>query len=330
MQIAKRKTTSPNTQSIEGAPTPHAYIVLPLGLSAGGEAKTTSRKRADREDNCAHLDFEETRRVMSLRASLLRIGLIVLLYGTLWAGNRWGSPQDVFIENHPAGLLLRHLNWLFKSFGWLITGGSWAMLLGARAYRQSSLQENVNWRRHNSLDAVLWVMATVYWYACTSIFHLVANSMGECHLSESSILDESVGAASRSACLASNGHWIPFDISGHTFLASLGICLLLEELIRFIGEPTYYFTRHHQTDPMMRSKARRAQSVWWATIAVSLIVVGAWGTLYVRTAFYYHEIVEKILGTVVGTFYWLLVVATRYIMLYHISVPRTAIGSFPP
>lgn len=329
MQIAKRKTTSPNVQSIEGALTPHAYIVLPLGLSASRGVRPTPQKRTDREDSGAHLGLEETKRVMSTRASLLRLGLILLLYGTLWAGNRWGSPQDVFIENHPAGRLLRHLNWLFKRLGWLITAGSWATLLGARAYRQSSLQENVNWRRHTGLDAVLWMMATVYWYACTSIFHLVANSMGKCRFPESLTLKELAGAASRNTCLAANGQWIPFDVSGHTFLGSLGICLLLEELIRFIGEPTYYFTRHHhQVDSTMRFQIRKAQSIWWAAIVLALVVVGAWGTLYVRTALYYHELVEKILGTVIGTFYWLLVVVTRYIMLYHVSVPRTAIGSF--
>lgn len=330
MHVAKRKSTSPGLQSARGTPALYTDIVQPLDRASEGEGRPVSQEPDDCEDSSGHADPDHDNRTMSTRASLLRLALLVLLYGTLWAGNRWGSPQDVFIENHPAGRFLRLLNWLFKSFGWLVTAGSWAILLMARGYRQSSLRENVNWRRHTGLDAILWALATVYWYMCVNTFHLVAGSIGECHLLDSSLLPRSTGPNSRDACLAVNGRWIPLDISGHAFLGSLGICLLLEELIRFVGEPTYYFTLHHQADPAMRRQIRKARGAWWAAVTVALAVVVAWSTLYVRTALHYHVLAEKVVGTIVGSLYWLLVLLTRYIMLYHISLPRPPLGSSLP
>lgn len=108
-----------------------------------------------------------------------------------------------------------------------------------------------------------------------------------------------------------DGKWVPFDTSGHAFLCSMAICILLEELIRFIGEPVYYFT-FHSTD----SKIESAKLVWRIAIIVALCLVGTWFVLFVRTALFYHKYQEKLWGSIIGMAFWWFTVSVRFITLY--------------
>jgi uncharacterized membrane protein len=230
-----------------------------------------------------------------------------ILFGLIVLGNKYGQPSDNYAEDHPVGVMLRILNTIFKTRGWLITAICWALLLIARYNRQIKLQENASWRRHATIDTILWVLASIYWAICVFfIFEHVADQKGTC-------ISPTVSIQTRTQCEAMHGKWVPFDISGHAFLCSLGICLLLEEVIRFIGEPVYYFTFHRQPEgpPIQRPKVH-----WWMTVGIASIVILSWMVLFIRTAFFYHNYEEKLSGMLMGTGFWWFVVATRCIILY--------------
>ena len=120
---------------------------------------------------------------------------------------------------------------------------------------------------------------------------------------------------SQQACVLAHGKWLPFDISGHTFLASLGICLLLEELTRYYGEPVFYFTIH-SCQGQSQGRVWRIKAFWWTSVSISVAIVLVWSILYLRTAWFYHTLQEKAWGTAVGTAYWWFVVLVRLVVLY--------------
>ena len=249
----------------------------------------------------------EEQRDMSVRASGLRLLLMGILFGLVALGSKFGQHADDYVEDHPVGMVLRILNTIFKTCGWSITAICWILLLIARYNRQIKLQENASWRRHAAIDTVLWILASIYWAFCVFfIFKHVSDQKGNCILSTTLIKN-------RIQCEAMHGKWIPFDISGHAFLCSLGICLLLEEVIRFIGEPVYYFTFHRQPEG---PSIRRPKIYWWIATGIASIVILAWMILFIRTALFYHTYEEKLSGMLMGTGFWWFVVATRCIILY--------------
>lgn len=246
---------------------------------------------------------------MSLRGALLRLSLMSTLFGILWAGRWLDWRQDNYAEDHPVGMFFSGLNLMLKRAGWLLTAFCWAGLLIARYNRQVNLQENASWRRHAVVDSIIWVIGSVYWASVVYfVLKRVAEAFGECIIASSS----KVISASKTAteCLHINGKWVPLDISGHTFLCSMAIGILLEEVIRFIGEPVYYFT-FHSTD----AKIERAKLYWRVAVIGSLILSLAWLVLFIRTALFYHTFQEKVWGTLMGTGFWWIVVLVRFITL---------------
>lgn len=249
---------------------------------------------------------------MSVRGSFLRILLVGFLLGTVLLGHKFGSAAGTSQqENNPVGWSLSFLNQVFKDVGWLITIVVWALLLCARYWRQHCLQENASWKRHAGLDIILWIVASLYWGCCVQIFQLIVRNYGHCDLNALAVADN------EQSCVDAGGMWSPFDISGHAFLCALGICLLVEEVIRFIGEPVYYFTLHTDTTSEQEAACiTRAKLYWWSAVGMAGIVVASWSILYVRTAFFYHTIKEKLLGVAIGCAYWTGVVLCRFLILY--------------
>jgi hypothetical protein len=246
---------------------------------------------------------------MSLRGSALRVLLAALLFGLIVLGDKLGRHGDDFAEDHPAGIFFGVLNEIFKKTGWLLTASCWALLLAARYNRQIRLQENASWRRHAVVDTSLWILGTIYWITIVHVvFKKVAFNVGDCVLPEGGLVHAEMTSID---CAKMKGNWVPFDISGHAFLGSLGISILLEEIIRFIGEPVYYFT-FYSTDGLVN----RAKLFWRVAVIFAICLVSIWLILFARTALFYHTFQEKIWGTIVGLAYWWAIVIIRLFILY--------------
>lgn len=287
---------------------------------ASSKAATSTTTTAAATTNNTAAGAQGASGPMSLRSCALRLLLAALLSSILLLGDglHLRNPDNDYQEDHPTKFLLSLLNTIFKSSGWLITALSWTFLLAARYSRQIQLQENASWRRHAMLDAVLWALASVYWKSCLYLFRSVAASVGDCRLASSLVHAE----WDQKTCELASGTWIPFDISGHAFLCTLGICLLLEESIRYIGEPTFYFTFHPSNwSNTPNSTIQRVQRIWWTAVAVSLCVVSTWSLVLLRTAFFYHSLQEKLWGAIIGTAYWCFVVVVRFVLLYSVVPP---------
>jgi len=101
--------------------------------------------------------------------------------------------------------------------------------------------------------------------------------------------DENTGLRSAEACRKTGGEWRGgFDISGHfCFLMNISLILWCELFIYF---------------DYVKKKNIQNFINWWITngIIVILAVLIAWTMLLCITAIYYHTLMEKILGFVLG------------------------------
>lgn len=243
---------------------------------------------------------------MAYNGLFLRLMLLVTIFSIVILGSQLHWRDDPIHENDPPDSVFKVLNCLFKQEGWCITLVVWLFLLAAKYTRQVSLQENASWRRHAVVDAVLLGLFWGYWfYATNLVFPMVADNIGEC--AGSSV--PSSQQLSREDCENTfKGQWTPFDISGHVFLAAMGIFILAEEIIRAISSPAAHFTFPiHLVD----RKVQFARIGWAVAVSCALVVILAWTVLLVRTSLWFHTIEEKILGAIIGTGFWLLELTVR-------------------
>lgn len=243
------------------------------------------------------------------RGCVLRFLLLSGIFGIILFCNLLGLHHAPKLEDNPSNVFFYYLNWFFKRVGWLTTSIMLAILLLTRFYRQHRLAENASWRRHAVVDSGLWTFSWLYWaFIVFYLFPQLSRSNGTCLLPEE---EPSAKEWDAKQCLSRSGKWIPLDISGHTFLSSMAICLLSEELIRTISEPMSLFVF---PDHLVDSKVQKARVLWNIASSASLLLISIFLLLLIRTALFYHTLKEKLWGAVFGTSFWLFVLAMRFFL----------------
>ncbi|KAM4571398.1 acyl-coenzyme A diphosphatase FITM2-like [Fundulus diaphanus] len=134
------------------------------------------------------------------------------------------------------------------------------------------------------------VVATFIWYVCTKAFLFIEDLTGTCLESRTSLV-ATKGFTSKATCRQAGFHWQSLDISGHSFILTYSSLLIMEEtspmaFLRTAGLPALY---------------RTALNLLY--VALNLIVM-TWVWMFFCTSVYFHDPIDKILGTMCGLLGW--------------------------
>ncbi|XP_051887062.1 acyl-coenzyme A diphosphatase FITM2 isoform X2 [Pristis pectinata] len=137
------------------------------------------------------------------------------------------------------------------------------------------------------------VVGTVVWFLSTRIFHIVENFTGECFESQNmTVLHE---FENKHACSKQGHLWIGFDISGHSFLLSYCVLMIIEE--------TAIMNELHKVEQKPgKATSTIIKSLFIALNALFLL----WIWMFFCTAVYFHDLPQKIIGTIFGISAWYL------------------------
>ncbi|XP_054994508.1 acyl-coenzyme A diphosphatase FITM2 [Sorex araneus] len=129
------------------------------------------------------------------------------------------------------------------------------------------------------------LVGTAYWYACTALFSGVEHVTGSCY--QSPALEQvRKEHGDKPQCLRAGGHWHGFDISGHSFLLTFCTLMIVEEMA-------------------VLQEARPDQGPAVAALVVALGGLTAiWVGMFLCTAVYFHDLSQKVFGTLFGLLGW--------------------------
>ncbi|ETE70060.1 Fat storage-inducing transmembrane protein 2 [Ophiophagus hannah] len=133
------------------------------------------------------------------------------------------------------------------------------------------------------------LVGTIIWYTCTSTFLLIQDFTGSCYKS-STLAVVTQEHSNQLQCLQAGGIWQSFDISGHSFLLSYCVLMILEEMAVMPSVKTFRGSRLH----------RVVNSLFLALACLTFI----WFFMLLTTAVYFHDFWDKIFGTLVGLSAW--------------------------
>lgn len=131
------------------------------------------------------------------------------------------------------------------------------------------------------------LVATAIWYLCTETFFYVENVTGACYESDDmqTILE---GFSTKTECKNAGNYWEGFDISGHSFILSYSTLLIVEEMV-----PMLYLVEKCRNTTIL-------DALYLTLTAVALI----WVWMFACTSVYFHNLIQKILGTGFGVLGW--------------------------
>ncbi len=162
------------------------------------------------------------------------------------------------------------LNQIFVKRGW-----AWTFIL------LCFLRVNSPGSRSRSLKKLF--SATIYWFLITqwtfgpSLLERIYKYIGSCsllHLKEFHL------------CYEGGGEWDGLDISGHCFLLLHSSLLIWEELIS------------------SRSYLKYGPVLFCGILLILLLIL--WAVMLIVTVLYFHSMIEKVLGAVLGFGFWFL------------------------
>ncbi|XP_066243860.1 acyl-coenzyme A diphosphatase FITM2 [Saccopteryx leptura] len=133
------------------------------------------------------------------------------------------------------------------------------------------------------------LVGTAIWYVCTAIFSSVEHYTGSCYQSPAL---EGIRKEQRSKqqCHREGGFWHGFDISGHSFLLTFCALMIVEEMA-----------------VLQELKTDRSQGLHTAitSLVVALgFLTFIWVWMFLCTAVYFHDLPQKVLGTLFGLLGW--------------------------
>lgn len=151
------------------------------------------------------------------------------------------------------------------------------------------------------------VVATAFWYICTEAFFYIENETGACY--ESHNMEKvQEGFSTKTECKNAGHYWEGFDISCHSFILSYSTLLIVEEMV-----PMLHLVKHCRTRPII------LDALYLALSAISLI----WVWMFVCTSVYFHNMIQKLLGTGIGVFGWCVTYKFWYLKPFSPGLPPT-------
>ncbi|XP_068928418.1 acyl-coenzyme A diphosphatase FITM2 [Petaurus breviceps papuanus] len=133
------------------------------------------------------------------------------------------------------------------------------------------------------------LVGTVIWYVSTNVFLHIEHYTGSCYKSPAleSIRKE---YNSKEECHKGGGFWHGFDISGHSFLLTYCALVIVEEMV-----------------VLQEVKIDRSHGLHF-TLTSLVVALGClvyiWVWMFLCTAVYFHDLSQKVFGTLFGLVGW--------------------------
>ncbi|KAF5917519.1 acyl-coenzyme A diphosphatase FITM2 [Diceros bicornis minor] len=133
------------------------------------------------------------------------------------------------------------------------------------------------------------LVGTAIWYVCTTLFSNIEHYTGSCFQSPAleGLRNEH---QSKQQCHGEGGFWHGFDISGHSFLLTFCALMIVEEMA---------VLHEVRTD---RSHCLHAAITSLAVALGFLTFIWVW--MFLCTAVYFHNLSQKVFGTLFGLLGW--------------------------
>ncbi|KAF4078634.1 hypothetical protein AMELA_G00201300 [Ameiurus melas] len=149
------------------------------------------------------------------------------------------------------------------------------------------------------------VVATAVWYSCTEIFFYVEDVTGVCYKSDrvAEILE---GFDTKAECRNAGHYWECFDISGHSFILSYSTLIIVEEMV-----PMLYLVQHYQNRTIV------LDALYLALNAIAVL----WVWMFACTSVYFHDTLQKFLGTLLGVSGWYMTYKVWYLNPFSPGLP---------
>ncbi|KAK9954216.1 hypothetical protein ABG768_016310 [Culter alburnus] len=147
------------------------------------------------------------------------------------------------------------------------------------------------------------LVATLIWYTCTETFFYIEDITGSCYESDNmQVIHGDI--TTKTACKKAGFIWDGFDISGHSFILAYSSLVIVEEMV-----PMLHITDVYRKPPLD-----------FLYIALNAIVV-IWIWMFGCTSVYFHDLIDKILGTLCGILGWYMTYVVWYPFRFSPGLP---------
>lgn len=143
------------------------------------------------------------------------------------------------------------------------------------------------------------VVATAIWYICTETFFYIEDVTGLCFETETmDVIKREF--TSKASCRRAGFLWFGYDISGHSFILAYSALFIVEEIAPMASLKT----------ASLSALPRMVLNLLY--IALNLILI-IWVWMFTCTSVYFHDPVDKLIGTVCGLLAWHLTYRVWYL-----------------
>lgn len=149
------------------------------------------------------------------------------------------------------------------------------------------------------------VVATAIWYSCTETFFYIEDVTGSCYES-AAMQTVQEGFDTKAECKHAGYFWEGFDISGHSFILSYSTLLIVEEIV-----PMLHLVQH------CHNRTTILDALYLALNAIAVI----WVWMFACTSVYFHNTIQKFLGTLFGVLGWYVTYKVWYMNPFSPGLP---------
>ncbi|XP_029911979.1 acyl-coenzyme A diphosphatase FITM2 [Myripristis murdjan] len=185
------------------------------------------------------------------------------------------------------------LNVYFVKLSW---GWTLLLLTPFLLLSNSSFSRSVSFLCRRLLSLLV---ATAVWYVCTETFLYIEDVTGTC-VDRDALEAVSEQYTSKASCRRAGFDWHGFDISGHSFILAYSALFIMEET----APMAFLQTASLSTLPRI--------VLSWLYVALNVIVI-IWIWMFACTSVYFHDLFDKLLGTLCGLLGWYLTYRVWYL-----------------
>lgn len=177
------------------------------------------------------------------------------------------------------------------SWGWTLLLLTPFLLLS-----NSSLNKSVRFLSRRLLSLLV---ATAIWYVCTQAFFFIEDLTGECYETGATDVNK-LEFSTKASCRRAGFRWSGYDISGHSFILAYSTLFIVEEIAPMA------FLKKDKLDAQISTVLNLLY------VALNLMVI-MWVWMFACTAVYFHDLAQKLLGTLCGLLGWYLTYRVWYL-----------------
>ena len=153
------------------------------------------------------------------------------------------------------------------------------------------------------------IVSTALWFLFTNIFDLIQEASGVCTNKD---------FTTPKTCVGEGFIWTGFDISGHCFLLSFGLLIIVEEFktskfVYWDSLAASFVNQNNNNNKLSTLLFEHSQLVVMFLKLAALVLLFIWQWMLITSALFYHTFSECMIGTICGIVSWW----STYVLCFH-------------